>query len=120
MRGRIYTGRRGPKHVIICLLFFIMLFVSACTKSKSVDPLITKGKAIYQAKCIVCHNADPKLAGAVGPEVKGASLELLKLRVKEGIYPQGYTPKRATKLMVPMPELSEEDIRALHAYLNSH
>lgn len=93
--------------------------VGGCTKPKPIDPLVQKGRTIYQAKCIVCHNADPKLAGALGPEVKGTSLELLKLRIKEGVYPQNYTPKRTTKLMAPMPELSDEDIKALHAYLNS-
>ena len=112
-------GVDPPTHMIITLFLFMALLISACTKSKPVAPLVQKGRTIYQAKCIACHNADPKLAGALGPEVKGASLELLKLRIKEGVYPQNYTPKRTTKLMVPMPELSEEDIKALHAYLNS-
>ena len=119
MRGRIYTGRRGPKHIIIPLFLFMTLLMTSCTKSKQSNPLVQKGRTIYQAKCIVCHNADPKLAGALGPEVKGASLELLKLRIQKGIYPQGYAPKRTTRLMVPTPELSEEDIQALYAYLNN-
>lgn len=96
-----------------------LLLVTGCTQPKQVDPLVQKGRAIYQAKCIVCHNADPQRAGAVGPEVKGASLELLQLRIQKGMYPQSYTPKRKTTLMAPLPDVSEEDIKALYAYLNS-
>lgn len=61
---------------------------------------------------------NPAKAGALGPAVTGASLELLQLRVKKGTYPSGYKPKRNTKLMVPMPHITDADIKALHAYLN--
>ena len=74
--------------VKISVVLIIVLLMMSCTKPKPTDPLVQKGRTVYQAKCIVCHNADPKLAGALGPEVKGASLELLNLRIKEGIYPQ--------------------------------
>ena len=67
--------------------------------------------------CIACHNADPKLAGAVGPEVAGASLEVLEEKILKGTYPEGYTPKRNTNLMVPLPHLKEQ-IPAIHYFLN--
>jgi mono/diheme cytochrome c family protein len=99
--------------------------IGACTKScdrsaadsnKPADP-IQKGKTVYLANCISCHNIDPKLDGSVGPAVYGSSLELLKLRVLGRTYPEGYTPKRQTHLMPIMPYL-EPQLTDLHAYLN--
>jgi len=79
--------------------------------------LLNSGKAAYMSTCIACHNADPKLAGAVGPEVAGASLEVLEEKILKGTYPEGYTPKRNTNLMVPLPHLKEQ-IPAIHYFLN--
>lgn len=81
------------------------------------ETLVKKGRAAYFARCTACHNADPKVAGSLGPELQGSSLELLKLRVLEGKYPEGYQPKRNTQLMVPIKEAADE-IEALHAFLN--
>jgi mono/diheme cytochrome c family protein len=64
-----------------------------------------KGKAVYNMLCIACHNPDPALVGAIGPEIKGASRELLETRVLRAEYPEGYQPKRDTKLMPPMAHL---------------
>ena len=64
-----------------------------------------KGKAVYNTLCIACHNPDPALVGAIGPEIKGASRELLETRVLRAEYPEGYQPKRDTKLMPPMAHL---------------
>jgi hypothetical protein len=52
----------------------------------------------------------------VGPAVKGASRELLEAKVTRGEYPQGYSPKRPTKVMPPQPALAP-DIPSLAAYL---
>lgn len=79
---------------------------------------IKRGKTLYLTYCIACHNMNPKLIGALGPEVYGASEELLRLRILEKKYPEGYKPKRKTKLMEPIPEL-KDDIVFLHAYLNN-
>lgn len=98
--------------------------LTGCSKKPSEvtiqDPqakLATKGKQIYQTYCIACHNSNPKIAGAIGPDLFGSSLELIRLRVLEGNYPTGYRPKRPTHLMTKFPQLSSE-IDALHAYLN--
>ena len=73
-----------------------------------------KGQQAYMANCIACHNPDPAKDGAVGPAVKGATLDLVKLRVLEAKYPAGYKPKRDTNLMPPLPHLagSVEDLAA--------
>ena len=76
-----------------------------------------KGKGVYMANCIACHNADPKLDGTLGPAVAGSSKELLEARVLRGTYPEGYKPKKASMTMVALPHLANQ-IDALHAYLN--
>jgi len=65
-----------------------------------------KGKSVYNANCIACHNPDPSKDGPVGPALKGSSAELLKLRVMDAKYPAGYKPKRDTNLMPPLPHLA--------------
>ncbi len=102
---------------VFIISIWLMLSVCSCTRNQN-NSLIQKGKMVYLANCIACHNANPKISGAVGPEIFGASLELLKSRVREGKYPPGYKPKRTTSLMVPLPQLSDQDISDLHAYLN--
>lgn len=103
----------------ITYLVFLFLIVG-CNANKSLaDPLVKKGKALYQSTCVACHHSDPKKEGPLGPPSWGASLDLLKKRIKEGTYPAGYIPKRKTKLMQPLPQLSDDDIRAIHAYLKS-
>ncbi|SVA17153.1 uncharacterized protein METZ01_LOCUS70007 [marine metagenome] len=83
------------------------------------EPLVgdpEKGKVVYDTLCIACHNPDPALAGPIGPEIKGASRDLLEARVLLGEYPQGYKPKRDTKIMPPMAHLAN-DIENLTEFL---
>ena len=54
--------------------------------------------------------------GPIGPAVKGATRELLEARVVRGTYPPGYTPKRNTTVMPPMPTLAPS-VDDLAAYL---
>jgi mono/diheme cytochrome c family protein len=72
---------------------------------------------IYVQNCIACHNTDPSKPGSVGPEIANSSRELLEMRIIEGKYPAGYTPKRKTSQMPPLPHLKPE-IPALEAYLS--
>ena len=74
------------------------------------------GAKLYTANCAQCHNADPALAGPVGPPVKGASPALLEAKVLRGEYPPGYEPRRPTRVMPPQPGLAP-DLPALAAYL---
>lgn len=80
--------------------------------------LVARGRTIYMTSCTACHNADPKRAGALGPDVYGSSLELLTTRVLGAGYPPGYKPKRGSRTMAPLPQLRGE-IPALHAFLNA-
>jgi mono/diheme cytochrome c family protein len=79
--------------------------VSSCTQSAPITA-VERGRRVYMANCIVCHNPDPSKPGASGPVVAGASRELLEARVVHATYPAGYTPKRSTKAMVPLAYLA--------------
>ena len=108
----------------VCLFVALFAFATSCDKSRDQtsqkNPQIEKvkkGKVAYFANCIACHNSDPSKDGPLGPSVAGASLELLQVRVLEAKYPEGYQPKRNTKIMQPLPHLSN-NIEAIHAFLN--
>jgi mono/diheme cytochrome c family protein len=93
------------------------LGVAACgDSSKPADPLVERGRQVYLSQCTQCHATDPTQAGPVGPAVKGASKALLEAKVVHGTYPAGYTARRPTKVMPPVPALAP-DIDALAAYL---
>jgi len=83
--------------------------VAACSGPPSpADPAAERGRQVYLAQCIACHNPDPALAGPLGPPVKGSSRELVEAKVVKGSYPPGYTPKRPTTLMPAQPQLAPE------------
>ena len=97
-------------------------FLSSCTKQPAdpaapAEPPGARGKKVYMANCVACHNANPALDGPIGPSVAGSSRELLSKRIMEASYPEGYKPRRATKLMPATPHL-RGDIEALEAFLN--
>jgi len=107
------------------LLLGLLTSLSGCKDSKKEQAwtpeqkkLHSKGKGVYFSVCISCHNANPKLPGAVGPDVYGSSMELLTHRVLLGKYPEGYKPKRKGQQM-PVFEDLKDDIPALHFYLNN-
>jgi mono/diheme cytochrome c family protein len=75
-----------------------------------------RGERVYKNVCITCHNPDPTQDGSVGPAVAGASRELVEARVLRAEYPPGYTPKRPSNAMPPMPYL-KDSIDDLAAYL---
>ena len=79
---------------------------------------IEKGRMAYFANCVSCHNNNPKKPGSIGPEVYGASIDVLAQKIVFGKYPENYSPKRTTKIMPVMPHLKKE-ISNLHAFINS-
>lgn len=78
--------------------------------------LISRGRSIYMSGCIACHHSDPSKPGAVGPDVKGSSRELIEARIMRAEYPPGYQPKRPSRAMAPLPQF-KNDIDALAAFL---
>lgn len=91
---------------------------AAPAETRSQEELIAAGRSVYNANCIACHAIDPTVDGALGPAVAGSSLELLRARVVHGTYPEGYEPKRPSRVMVPLPHL-EPKLPELAAYLQS-
>jgi len=82
------------------------------------EELIEAGRSAYNANCIACHNIDATKDGALGPPIAGSSFALLEARVLRSEYPEGYAPKRPTRVMVALPHL-EARLVELEAYLNS-
>ena len=93
----------------------LALALGGCSDS-GLSPAAERGRQTYQAQCIACHSTDPAQPGSLGPPLKGSSRELLEAKVLHGAYPPGYTPKRPTKLMTPIPAAAP-DIGALAEYL---
>jgi len=91
------------------------LALASCGQEK-LSPEAERGRTVYNSQCTACHNFDPSQPGAVGPEVKGSSRELLEAKVVRGTYPPGYKPKRPTSVMPPQAQVAP-DIPALSAYL---
>lgn len=75
------------------------------------------GKQVFRQRCMSCHG-NPKMGGPICPPNYGSSLELLRLKVLEGKYPDGYKPKKSTKVMPRFPYL-DKDIESLFEYLNN-
>jgi mono/diheme cytochrome c family protein len=102
--------------------FVLLLALTACGKREDVSPeqaRLDKGRTLYTLRCASCHHpSDPRKDGGIGPAVAGSSLELLDARLNGNGYPEGYAPKRATKVMPKLPTTPEE-LAALHAFLNS-
>jgi mono/diheme cytochrome c family protein len=100
----------------------IALAGSACSNDSdqrekaSNDPDWQRGRAVYVANCVACHNNDPSKDGPIGPAIKASSPELVRARVLSTSYPPGYKPKRPTKVMPQFPFLKDE-IPYLAAYL---
>ena len=90
---------------------------AGCSGGGEPETPAERGARVYGNVCTVCHNADPSQEGTLGPAIAGSSRELLEARVLRGEYPPGYTPKRPTALMPPLPYL-EASIPDLVAFLS--
>ena len=97
------------------LVAALALAAGGCSES-GLSPSAERGRQVYLAQCIACHSTDPGQPGSLGPPVKGSSRALLEAKVLHGTYPPGYTPKRPSTVMVPLPAVAP-DIGALADYL---
>ena len=110
------------KNVALAVFVFAALSLLAAPLLAAGDA--AKGKGVYMANCIACHNPDPTKDGALGPAIKGSSKALIEARVLNGSikydqsYPKGYKPKRDTRFMVPLPHL-KPSLDDIAAFLNS-
>jgi mono/diheme cytochrome c family protein len=100
-------------------MVLVALAMSACSKESKQSGQSAdweRGRAVYVANCVACHNSDPSKDGPIGPSLKGSPKELIESRVLRTEYPPGYQPKRNTKIMPTFPFLKTE-IPYLAVYL---
>jgi mono/diheme cytochrome c family protein len=109
----------------LCLAIVTAALGTGCSQGSDADrakapvsPAVAEGAQVYATNCTACHNADPNQAGSLGPALAGSPEALLQAKVLHNEYPPGYTPKRDSHAMVPLPHLANE-IPALAAYLGS-
>ena len=95
-------GRRAAAFLVLAAA------VVGCSRSADLDPAAERGRQVYLAQCIACHNSDPALPGAVGPPLRGSSRDLLEAKLLKGAYPPGYAPKRPTAVMPAQPAIAPE------------
>jgi mono/diheme cytochrome c family protein len=100
----------------VVLALLALGLTAGCSQGEKLSPEAERGRQVYQAQCIACHNPNPAQPGPLGPALTGSSDELLRAKVVHGTYPPGYTPKRPTRVMQPMPQVAS-DVPALAAYL---
>lgn len=90
---------------------------AGCSESPPLSPTAARGRAIYQSQCAACHHpSDPAQPGAVGPPIGQVPRAVLEAKVLRGAYPEGYTPKRTSRIMPPMPQVAP-DLGAVAEYL---
>jgi mono/diheme cytochrome c family protein len=90
----------------LVLVALVLVALAGCSGQSGLSPEAERGRQAFLAHCSSCHSADPAQNGPLGPAVKGSTRELLEARVLRGVYPPGYTPKRPSAVMQPMPHLA--------------
>ncbi len=96
-----------------------LLALAACADDPAPSGLSEAGRAgwrAYRMFCAACHAPDPNDDTALGPPIAGSDRALIEARILRGGYPEGYRPKRDTRIMPAHPHLAR-DIDALAAYL---
>jgi mono/diheme cytochrome c family protein len=103
----------------LALSIVLLALCAACSPAEQGGAaLIARGKSVYETNCTACHAREPRSDGPVGPSNACSSTELIRAKVLRNEYPPGYTPKRDTRAMIPLPHL-EPDLPAIAAYLQS-
>ena len=105
---------------LIVVTALLVTTVIGCSKENDQSPAKSpdwqRGRAVFLANCVACHNNDPSKDGPIGPAIAGSSKELIETRVLTTSYPPNYKPKRPTKIMPQFPFLKEE-VPYLASYL---
>lgn len=86
------------------------------------EPDLERGRKVWITTCNQCHNKDPNIKGAIGPEVVDAPIEVMLHKVETGLYPDplppGFVPKRKTKAMRPLKQ-HVKDVPSIWMYVQS-
>ena len=92
--------------IVVVTTALVSFALAGCDDGPPVEPALARGRQTYQTICISCHNANPALAGSVGPPLKNMARAILEAKLLHGEYPAGYTPRRDTKMMPTQPQLA--------------
>jgi mono/diheme cytochrome c family protein len=106
--------------IVAIVAVSVFLSAAGCARRPPVpaDP-VARGRLVYLTNCAVCHNANPNIPGTIGPAIAGSPRTLILDRVTRASYPPGYKPKRSTRLMQPLPWITQQNIDDLTAFLAS-
>ena len=104
---------------LIILIFSIVSFnYKDELKIPTDQTLIQEGKRIYMSTCAQCHNTNPHKPGSIGPDLYSTPEKVFYTKVPEGKYPEGYKPKRSTKVMPKFKHLTNR-IDMIYNYIRS-
>jgi mono/diheme cytochrome c family protein len=101
---------------VVAVLGLVVMAAGCSGQGSGLSAEAERGRQVYVAHCTSCHSVDPAQNGPLGPAVQGSSRALLEARVVRGVYPPGYTPKRPSAVMQPMPHVAGS-LDDLAAYL---
>ena len=107
---------RTARAAKLCWLAFAALACGSGEQASGLDASAARGKTVYENVCTACHHRDPRQAGALGPQLAGASLEVIEAKVLRNEYPPGYAPKRPGASM-PKYEYLAPNLGDIAAYL---
>lgn len=80
--------------------------LEAKSREMKILPSVEEGRKIYTSTCIRCHNSNPHKPGPIGPDLYSTPKNVFGSKVIQGKYPEGYVPKRKTKIMPKFSNLS--------------
>jgi len=69
------------------LALLALAVAAAGCSERALSPEAERGRQVYLAHCVACHNTDPAQPGPVWPAGQGSSRELLEAKVLNGSYP---------------------------------
>ena len=104
--------------IIILIFTFASFNAESALKIPTDQISIQEGKRIYIMTCTKCHNTNPNKAGIIGPDLYSTPLEVFESKVIKGTYPNGYKPKRKTRVMPKFKNLTNK-IDAIYNYIRS-
>lgn len=104
--------------ILLTLIVASLLMTDVSIKTEQTKSSIQEGKRIYTTTCMKCHNANPHKPGSIGPDLYSTPKEVFATKIVHGMYPEGYTPKRKTRVMPKFKNL-EGKVDSIHEYVKS-
>jgi len=91
-----------------CFLISLLFLLLSCSDDKNYSESYLRGKRIYKANCVKCHNYNPSKIGVLAPNIEGSSLETIQSMLLYGKPPEEQIPRWSHVAMDPLPHLIKE------------